>query len=61
MNRSIFSETTDLTFEDTAFPAPIGYGELLSVVYGDYMSLPAEKQRTSTHGVLRIQLDQPLN
>ena len=61
MNRSIFSEMTDLAFEDTTFPAPIGYKELLSVAYGDYMSLPAEDQRTSTHGVLRIQVGQPLN
>ena len=61
MNRSIFTDMTELGFEDTIFPAPIGYKELLTVAYGDYMSLPPEDKRTSTHGVLRIQLSQPGN
>lgn len=61
MNRSIFSEMTDLPFEDTTFPVPVGYKELLTVAYGNYMTLPAENQHTITHGVLRIQLGQPLN
>lgn len=42
-----FSRTTTLSFEGDKFPAPIGYRELLTNMYGDYMTPPSEEnQRT---------------
>ncbi len=38
-------ETVELTFEDMSFPVPRDYGQYLSNIYGDYMSLPPKDQR----------------
>ena len=40
-----FDGSVDLSFEDGAYPAPGGYHELLSAVYGEYMKIPSEEER----------------
>ncbi len=44
-------ETVTLPFEDMELPCPAGYDEYLTVVYGDYMRLPPEPERTPQHDV----------
>ncbi len=46
-DRSLFSTTTDLSFEGSFFPCPERYSELLELWYGDYMTLPPVDQRNS--------------
>lgn len=46
---SIFGGRCQLMFEGKLFWAPCQYHELLTDIYGDYMQLPPENQRTSTH------------
>ena len=36
-------------FEGKKFQTPIGYDAYLHQLYGDYMEIPSEKQRKSTH------------
>ncbi len=43
--REWFSEAVTVEFEGHRFYAPIGYHEILSSIYGDYMQLPPVKQR----------------
>jgi phosphorylcholine metabolism protein LicD len=38
--KELWSETTELKFEDEYFSVPIGYKEHLQSRYGDYMKLP---------------------
>lgn len=38
-----------MQFEDTEFPVPCGYHEILTAGYGDYMKRPDVKDRTVTH------------
>ena len=44
-----FDHTIDVPFEDAVFKAPSGYDELLRQLYGDYMQLPPEEDRTQQH------------
>lgn len=58
MSRSVFpaallQETVQLTFEEGKFSAPVGYDELLQILYGDYMQLPpAEERKCKEHALL---------
>lgn len=45
MDAKIFESAVDLEFEGHLFPAPIGYKEFLSNMYGDYMKLPPVEKR----------------
>lgn len=45
-----FDETVMLSFEHLELPAPIGYDDLLTLIYGDYMQFPPEDQRVAPHG-----------
>lgn len=40
-----FSQCIELDFEGYKFPAPIGYKELLTTMYGDYNVIPDESNR----------------
>lgn len=40
-----FDQTVELEFEGHLFPAPAGWEELLSNMYGDYMTPPPETER----------------
>lgn len=44
--RKAFSEVTMVPFENGRYPIPVGYKQLLEIMYGDYMQLPDEKQRS---------------
>lgn len=41
-----FSQTVELEFEGHSFPAPAGWDALLENMYGDYMTLPPQAERT---------------
>lgn len=43
--REWFSASTELDFEGRRLPAPAGYKELLTNMYGDYMTPPREDER----------------
>lgn len=47
--REILEEMTELEFEGKKYKAPKGYDEWLRRLYGDYMKLPPESERVSTH------------
>lgn len=48
-NRELMDDSIDLQYDGRYLNAPIGYDELLSVVYGDYMKLPPEDKRLRNH------------
>ena len=45
---------SQVDFSGYRFTAPSGYHEILSLLYGDYMHLPPEDERRSTHTDLFI-------
>lgn len=47
--QNVFTEYTDLPFEDGSFKAVAQYDKYLSSIYGDYMTLPPEGKRVSHH------------
>lgn len=48
--RRCFDETVEMEFEDTTMPIPAGYDEILTKMYGDYMTPPPEDQRFGAGG-----------
>ena len=44
-----FKEQVELKFEDTSFPCPLDYDNVLKVMYGDYMKLPPVEKQVSHH------------
>lgn len=44
-----FQKTVFVEFEGKGYPAPAGYDRVLHADYGDYLQLPPEDQRKSTH------------
>ena len=51
--RSWFEGTVDMEFEDTTMPVPSGYDEILTSIYGDYMTPPPEDQRAGAQRLPR--------
>lgn len=51
MPAEVFRGATHVTFEGESYPAPIGYHTYLSRLYGDYMTLPPEDQRRTSHRI----------
>lgn len=49
VNRAVFSSAIIVDFEKKKYPAPIGYHEWLTSVYGDYMILPPKEKQISHH------------
>lgn len=49
IDKSAVSSFVDLEFEGKKYKAPIGYDELLTQYYGDYMTPPPLEKRTRTH------------
>ncbi|MFT4245806.1 MAG: LicD family protein [Micrococcaceae bacterium] len=45
--KECFEDLIELKFEDKKFMAPKQYDEILTAFYGDYMTLPPEKERKS--------------
>ena len=60
MERAFFSSRVELPFENVTFSAPGDYDGFLTAGYGDYMKLPPEDKRSSTHGILQVKLGKPL-
>lgn len=56
MKKEYFSKYISLKFEDTFFPAPVGYKEFLTDGYGDYMTPPPIEKRKNIHGIIKIDL-----
>ena len=52
-----FSSSQELEFEGRVMPAPIGYRELLSNMYGDYMTPPDKIERTGHFTNITIDID----
>ena len=48
-DKSDWEQMTTASFEGIAFPIPVEYDKVLRIMYGDYMTLPPESQRTG-HG-----------
>lgn len=44
-----FEESVCLTFENTAFPCPKNYDNVLKIMFGDYMKLPPKEKQVSHH------------
>ena len=47
--KRLFDSSLLLPFGNRMLPVPIGYDEILKSIYGDYMMLPPENERKSTH------------
>lgn len=58
IDRSVFSDSVMLRFEDGEFPAPIGWQQVLEGLYGkNYMQLPPKEQQVTVHGTAVIDLE----
>ncbi len=55
-----FSEGVDMEFEGRLLQIPVGYSNILTEVYGDYMKLPPEEKRVSLHSHYYLNLDKRL-
>ncbi len=49
-----FSEYTDVEFEGRKFKAPARYDKILTMMYGDYMTLPPKKKRTPKQNYIKF-------
>lgn len=47
--RKWYEDSIEVDFEGFKFKAPVGYHEILTQIYGDYMQLPPEEQRITHH------------
>ena len=57
-SESAFESAIYVPFEYTQIPVPVGYDEMLTRMYGNYMQLPAEKDRMNKH-TWEMELDTP--
>ena len=48
--KTVFEDSETMTFEGKEYEIPKGYDIYLKSKYGNYMQLPPEKDRVSTHG-----------
>lgn len=54
-----FTQTVELSFEGLKAVSSYKYDEWLTFVYGDYMTLPPEKERVGHHYTEIVDLDRP--
>ena len=52
-----FNETIEMPFSDFVVKVPSNYHEYLTVMYGDYMTLPPLEKRNSHHGMYYVNLE----
>lgn len=52
LNVADISDKVIMNFEGRNVPLPIGYDNILTRYYGDYMKLPPEEQREPSHSIL---------
>lgn len=57
MLNEYFYDTVLIEFEGQMFPAPKNYDEILTNIFGDYMSLPPPEQQKPHHGVTVVCFD----
>ena len=57
MRRELMEGITQLEFEGKMYPAPVGYDEWLTKLFGDYMQIPPPEKRASTHFFKAYELD----
>lgn len=50
------TETVDLEFEGEKLMAPKGWHQVLTWIYGDYMTMPPEEKRVPAHSGMEIQI-----
>ncbi len=51
--KEVFGDGVELPFEDTVMRCPAEYDVMLKKVFGDYMTMPPEKdQKVHTHGIV---------
>ena len=53
----VFDDTIMSEFEGRLYPIPVGYKQYLTFLYGDYMQLPPEEKRVSTHDFQAFWID----
>lgn len=53
-NKSFLNEIIEHEFEGEYLPIPARYDEILTKIYGDYMTLPPEEKRVFRHSAERI-------
>ncbi len=46
----VFADTVEIEFEGEKFPAPIGWDEYLTCLYGDYLPEPPKEKQKTHHG-----------
>ena len=54
---SWFSGTCQVPFEQSIYPAPEGYDDVLKVLYGDYMNIPSEQDRRCKEHAILVDLN----
>lgn len=54
---SYFEKTERVDFEQSQFSVITNYHEVLTSIYGDYMTLPPKERRTTRHSLVEIKLD----
>lgn len=47
--REIFGDGSDVIFEGQVYCAPARWNDFLKLMYGDYMIMPEENKRISSH------------
>ncbi len=52
-----FYDTVEMEFEGHLFPAPKNYDEVLTNIFGDYMTPPPPEQQKPHHGIIRVCFD----
>lgn len=57
MPQEIYKDTVYLKFEGMELPAPVGYDIYLEYLFGDYMTLPEEKDRYAPHNYRAFHLN----
>ena len=55
--REWITATTPMHFEDGEYPVSKYYDEMLTVLYGDYQTLPSEEKRVAKRHVLKLDLE----
>lgn len=56
LKKEWLNSMTEIKFEDTLLAVPEYFDEILTLIYGDYMSLPKKEQRKPSHGSREIEI-----
>ncbi len=54
-HRKLIENTIMVPFESDIMPIPVGYDEILSIIYGNYMRFPPAEQRVFRHNPEKIE------